>query len=361
MGIIQINTNQANHQENMHIINFLFLAGATTCSALPSRRNRDYSRRKRITNGTELARFDGAPFFAQIIWQHNQPDQSDMYRRTRSCGAAWISGTDLLTAAHCTAPRHTDGYNLLIIPHKDGVGDEKNFKGFGRVQYRYQSSRDVSQVIGELEPWQIIPGRSSRIIVHPDYDTHGHMSTGGDIAIIRTTRPTNWKFPIQIATPEEANELSSRSYFIFYGLGAATDSGAYPFALEQSNPVQFFQCTDLRHTQPSAPYINPTAHICNYPQMGSNACFGDSGGPSVMNHKLYGLTSFGPPPCSTSVNVATNVAAYTSWILQNSNYDSKGVFYDDELRLKNLKMLKKMEQDRLRELLVMSNRRRHVD
>lgn len=58
-------------------------------------------------------------------------------------------------------------------------------------------------------------------------------------------------------------------------------------------------------------------------------CHGDSGSPAVIDGKLAGIVSHGPPNCDSLFykehHVYTNIEPYFDWILENTGKDAQEI------------------------------------
>jgi secreted trypsin-like serine protease len=62
--------------------------------------------------------------------------------------------------------------------------------------------------------------------------------------------------------------------------------------------------------------FNPDGELCVGGTPAQTACYGDSGGPAVVNGELVGVTSRGSQTCGNANTVYENLTALRAWILQ---------------------------------------------
>jgi len=323
----------------MQLYKHLLLTSIAT--ALPSHRGR------RGINFEDVSKYDRAPFYASLAVQIDN-------ELTHICGAAWISGTELITAAHCLVHEKLTNKTLVVVPNTDNYSD-------GPWKKTLLDGDDLSHL--NLKSWQINP----ETIPHAEYNgNHSVHNLFADIAIIRTSNAHDpWKYPIKLATAEDVARLNKHSFLTAYGMGIA-DWKTFEKAdrLQNSQQVQWLDCKDInQHLSASyqaAGYsLNPAPgqSICTHSTHNSGVCMGDSGGPLIMDFKLYGVVSYGMMPCGIYPNVMTSVEHFLPWISRHSDYNENAEFYDKELYLgQGQQMAKKVEKLRIMELLRSRNR-----
>jgi len=195
------------------------------------------------------------------------------------CGASLISPRWLVTAGHCV----TDGDTL-------GLEDPAQW------QFRIGST-DRTQG-GELV-------EADRFVRHEGFDTSLH----NDIALVHLAKPVQ-ATPIAIgAGPPTGAKIREMGW----GSTCITHGCDDPVTLQQ---------LDTTIADPSAcgAGFDSERQLCTDNKGGTaNACYGDSGGPAVVEAGgrwlLVGATSHGQShPCVEKAGIYTNVPFYADWI-----------------------------------------------
>ena len=135
-----------------------------------------------------------------------------------TCGASWISGKYILTAAHCVEPDQTD-----ISFFNNPTSNAYNNRVSGTIK-----------TIKHHECW--------------DFDVTDFALTGYDIMLLEADTDEEFDQPIRLSTTEQLDDLNdfypSGHEFISYGFGqTSTGNNARPAFLQKTDPpVEYMRC-----------------------------------------------------------------------------------------------------------------------
>ena len=225
----------------------------------------------RITNGY-TAYAGQLPYQAFLSIQTNK----GYYR----CGGSLIGSQWVLTAAHCTI----NAQSVTVY-----LGSIQRYYGTAYTVYR------------------------NNIIIHRNYNAYYKRN---DISLIKIPAVNlNSPYIQPIKLPAISNYYSSYAgeNVIASGWGQTSDTN-----YSGSAYLQWARMQVITNNVCAARFDNiASSHICVATPRGVSTCFGDSGGPMVLENSkvLIGLTAFGPSSCVSGYPTAfTRVTSYLDWI-----------------------------------------------
>ncbi|MFO6423668.1 S1 family peptidase [Motilimonas sp. KMU-193] len=206
------------------------------------------------------------------------------------CGASVLSPHWLLTAAHCVNAEGQDN-------NRDGIEDSQIEVFFNATEL--SASTDYNRRV-----------KVNRIIIHPEFDA---VRLNHDIALLHVIDPITSQYN-RLGTGNLSQFSYGNAYFTAFGWGADNQAGDhYPNFLKQVS-LDYQPC-------PYSPL--PDSVFCAGGQELQDTCFGDSGGPVMIQtaegDKQFGIVSFGAADaCGLKGLPAafTYVPEYLDWIAQ---------------------------------------------
>lgn len=174
-------------------------------------------------------------------------------------------------------------------------------------------------VTGQANPTQVRVGSLNRTsggqvisiaqkIVHPNYST-SNINGGNDIALLRLQTAVSGITPITMGSSSPSAGTAVR----LYGWGQTTpqaggDRGSDQLKQLDTQIIAASNCSNYR-----------TGDLCVRGTTSATACYGDSGGPAIVNGALVGATSRAggnDSTCGRTNALYTDVVYFRNWISQ---------------------------------------------
>ncbi len=233
----------------------------------------------RIVGGTEVDPPGKYDFMGALVWSGSV---------SLRCGAALLSNSWLITAAHC--------YGGAL-----GVDDLEVIVG------RHDLGTAAGQRIGIAE-----------VVVHPGFDD---VTLENDIALLRLASPATAGAPIPWARESDAAAFDAGTIATVAGWGQTEGqppgTPAFPDELRETDvPIQ--SEADCRASYGSE-FFAEVMLCAGFPSGGRDSCQGDSGGPMFVwdggGYLHIGVTSWGEGCGDPGFpGVYTRTASYAGWI-----------------------------------------------
>ncbi|GAA4866953.1 serine protease [Kitasatospora terrestris] len=200
------------------------------------------------------------------------------------CGGALVTGTKVVTAAHCfydeSTGRRTDRPGLRVV--------------LGRDDLRGTAGREVAV---------------TNVWIDPDYSFAANTR---DVAVLTLAEAQPERPVIELVGPGESEPYAEGTPATVFGWGDTRGDGSYSPVLRQVT-VPIVSDAVCGHAYPAGgdtAYDARTMVCAGEERGGKDACQGDSGGPLVVAGRLAGLVSWGTG-CAEAAHpgVYTRVAA----------------------------------------------------
>merc|ERR1712121_288260 len=208
------------------------------------------------------------------------------------CGAAIISETWLVTAAHCV---ESPASQLSVVV---GMHDRTTQRQGAPQRHRI-----------------------AKIIQHPGWSMDSQNGFPNDIALMQLSTPADLsgKYAQTVHLADAGTNFEGNSDCWITGWGKLSFLQGPPNILQEANIDIYSQAT----CRQSYGDVIKGNHICVGKKHTSGSCSGDSGGPLVCkegdSYTLAGVTSFGLVTCSTSYpSVYSRISYFRDWIAENS-------------------------------------------
>jgi secreted trypsin-like serine protease len=210
-----------------------------------------------IAGGTPAAA--GAyPWQAALI-SSQAPQRPNAYQRYFFCGGTLIEPRRILTAAHCVVGVNPGQIDVLV------GGLRMNNPEMKRIHV-------------------------SRIAADPNYNLRT-SNPGSDVAILRLARPVPAIAPLPLISGAEAGTLAPGSPVRAVGWGQTSAKSTAPLNILRQADLRLVP--DSRCTAVYSKVFHPGTQLCAGGTPGKGSCFGDSGGPLLVDDGAGGWRELG--------------------------------------------------------------------
>lgn len=207
-------------------------------------------------------------------------DDGERYR----CSAALVSPTVLLTAAHCTSG--TEG--------KVAVTFEQFLASEAPSGLPTASDRAAGYTAEDIRSGGYLSGTAS---THPDYSGFTDLDTWNDVAVVVLDEPATGVGTLPIADLGTLDTIARPQLrkTLFRAVGYGTEVRKAEEGPQ--NPTPFTYPLERRYVdmpgQKLMPQVLQTNGNENDNAGTGGTCFGDSGGPLILDGEIVGVTSYG--------------------------------------------------------------------
>lgn len=235
--------------------------------------------------GGQTADKNAYPFITALIPSSNSSI-------TPFCGASYIGGRYVLTAAHCVRDTLPEEIDVWIGGHDIRVASEGT-----RVAV-------------------------NEIYMHEEYDADSYNK---DIAILELESEVTNATPILMMTPEIEATIQEGDLFTVMGWGntdTSTQQGDYPSELMDTQiPLYNRAECEAAYSQNGQTVITEFMMCAGFQQGGQDSCQGDSGGPVIYEYNdvwyQAGIVSFANGCAEANFpGINARVPAFNDWIDQ---------------------------------------------
>ncbi|XP_060663484.1 serine protease easter isoform X1 [Drosophila nasuta] len=247
----------------------------------------------------------------------------------RICGASFIAGRWLLTAAHCV--------------HQSFLGSGRKLSGARLGEWNQTSNPDcITNWNGRREcAPPFIQASFDRTIIHPQFELENWTN---DIALLRLTSAVDWSqhHPLEpVCLPPSSgaggaagSDQLEGSAVDVSGWGL-TEKNNEPSAVKRKAVLLVQSQSQCQATYRNEGYSIIDSQICASGGRNVDSCSGDSGGPLTLetytaDRNLYvyqaGIVSYGKKRCGQAnfPGVYTRVSSFMDWIEQTIRNNSDG-------------------------------------
>lgn len=199
------------------------------------------------------------------------------------CSATLISPTVLLTAAHCT--EGTTG--VTLVSFESVLAEEPPFP------LPLASDPSVGYTAEELDAAGLLWGTP---IAHPDYSGFTDLANWNDVGVVVLSEPVTGIAPATLAPVGYLDQFESPrlNKTIFEVVGYGTEVRKPEAGPQKPQPMNYplLRRTTTSPGQKLTPQILQLNGNPNDNRGGGGTCFGDSGGPVLLNGYLVAVSSY---------------------------------------------------------------------